>query len=307
MPQNKIIFLIGPTAVGKTEIAIALAKKLNGEIISCDSMQVYKEVSIASNKPSHKQLREIPHHLIGHVLVAKSFDAASFRKQATTVLAKIFRKNKVPIIAGGSGLYMQVLLDGVFEGLRADVKVRKKLEEFAAQKGADALYHKLKECDSAAAAKIHPHDRRRLIRALEVFELKQQPISQLQKIRQGLWGHYDIHIFALNRHREELYQRINERVEKMFEHGIINEIKILLKKKLSPTAGSMIGLKEIGGYLRLEYDLPRAKYLLQRNTRHFAKRQLTWFRKDKRLHWIMILPNDTAETIVNEIVGDLAS
>lgn len=301
MSSAKIIFVVGPTAVGKSEAALILARELKGEIISCDAMQVYREISIATSKPSPAMLKKIPHHLVNSQSVEDEFDVARFNDQALAAISSIIKKGKVPIVTGGSGLYMQVLLDGIFKGGGKDPQVRAELEQEAEAKGNEALYTKLKKVDPAAALKIHPSDRRRLIRALEVFATTRQPISQAQKSREGLWGKYDIRIFALNRARAELYARINQRVEEMLAAGLVDEIKKLGKYQLSLTAGRIIGVKEIDGYLKGEYDIERAKYLIQLNTRHLAKRQLTWFRKDQRLEWILTGETDSPETVAGKI------
>ncbi len=310
MNPQKIIFVVGPTAVGKTDVALKLAKKCNGEIVSCDSMQVYKEISIASNKPSADILDGIKHHLIDIISVEQEFNAAIFNQLAKDAIGAIHKQNKIPIVTGGSGMYMQVLLDGIFgdsakEGQAGvkDPQRRRELEQRAEEQGCGALHVELERVDPGAAARIHSHDKRRIIRALEVYEGTKKPISQLQGSRRGLWGEYDIAVFALNRERAQLYQRIDQRVEDMLAAGLIDEVKQLDGMRLSPTVEQLIGIKEVKGYLDGDYDLDRAKYLMQRNTRHFAKRQLTWFRKDKRLEWIMIEENDPAQGIVEKIRG----
>ena len=296
-----VIFIVGPTAVGKSEVASVLAQQFKGEIVSCDAMQVYKEISIATSKPSPENLKKIPHHLIGIQSVKDEFDVARFNDLAQKAITAIFKKNKIPIIVGGSGLYMQILLDGIFPGGGKNEEVRRQLEEEAAAKGKDALYTRLKEIDPAAALKIHPGDQRRIIRALEVYETTRQPMSHVKTSRQGWWGKYDIQIFALNRDRIKLYDRINKRVEEMLAAGLVDEIKNLNVKMLSITAGRIIGVAEINGYLTGEYDLQRAKYLIQLNTRHLAKRQLTWFRKDKRLQWVMVEEDESAAETAKKI------
>jgi tRNA dimethylallyltransferase len=297
----KIIFIVGPTAVGKSDVALALARHIQGEIISCDAMQVYKEISIATSKPSPAMLKKIPHHLVNIQSVTEEFDVARFNALATGAIASIIKKGKVPIITGGSGLYMQILLDGIFKGGAKDPKVRAELEKEAQEKGNEALYAKLGKVDPAAAAKIHPQDRRRLIRALEVYATMRQPISTAQKSREGLWGKFDIRIFALNRLRAELYARINQRVDAMLKEGLIEEMAPLDPQKLSLTASRIIGVKEIDGYRKGEYDIERARYLIQLNTRHLAKRQLTWFRKDKRLEWITLEEHEPPEAAADKI------
>ena len=304
MVFKKIIFIVGPTAVGKTSVSLQLARKISGEIISCDSMQVYKEISIASNKPSSEDLKRVPHHLVNIVSVKKEFDVAHFRKKAVRSIQMIHSKAKIPIVVGGSGMYMSVLLDGIFEGGAKDLNLRKKLETEAQEKGSEYLHRKLLEVDFTAAQRIHPNDQKRIIRALEVFEGRQKTISSLQKKRSGLWGKFNIKIFALNRRREELYELINQRVEDMFTGGIIEEIKKLSKMNLSKTAQGVIGIKEVQGFLNGDYDIERAKYLLKLNTRRYAKRQLTWFRKDKRLKWIMIEPENFISKIVSRIMEE---
>lgn len=301
MPKQNIIFIVGPTGVGKTDVACHLAQNIKGEIISCDAMQVYREVSIMTGKPSPEILKSHRHHLVGIVSITKEFDVAVFRKKTMTAIDAIHRKEKIPIIVGGSGLYMAILLDGIFQGFGKSDRIRKALEKEIGQKGVLSLYEKLRGADPQTAAGIHPHDSRRIIRALEVFYLSKKPISALQKKRQGLWGKYDIVIFALNRPRENLYQAINTRVEGMFEQGVVEEIKKLLKKKWSKTASGIIGYREIKGYLNGEVDIERAKYLMKLNTRHYAKRQLTWFRRDKRLIWVMIDHPSSAKDIALEI------
>jgi tRNA dimethylallyltransferase len=288
MDSNTIIFIVGPTAVGKTEVAVLLAERMRGEIISCDSMQVYREINIASNKPPKELLERVPHHMIGTISIAEEFDVAAFNRDALSKIDDIRRCNRVPVICGGSGLYMSVLLDGIFEEAACDAAVREALAQEADEKGEAFLYSKLKEADPPAAARIHPHDRRRIIRALEVFNVSKAPISQLQKKRRGLWGQHDIKIIALDRERAELYARIDERVESMFKEGLSDEIRALAKRRWSRTAEKIIGVRELKGYFSGEYDLERAKSLIKLNTRRYAKRQLTWFRRDKRLCWIMI-------------------
>ena len=302
---KKIIFIVGPTAVGKSEVAACVAKKKSAEIVSCDSMQVYKEIQIANNKPSLKIRQNIPHHLIDVVSVAERFDVASFNQLASQAIQEIHDRRHWPLIVGGTGLYMQVLLDGIFEAKEIDLDLREELLQQAQDKGPEVLYNQLKLKDPRAAQKLHPHDLKRVVRALEVFLTEQQPISQLQKKRQGLWGQYDIQIFGLNCDRKKLYQKINERVERMFEEGLVDEIQSLQDLPLSQTASMIIGVKEVRGFLDGIYELEEAKELMKRNTRRLAKRQLTWFRKEKRIRWIDIdetqSPEKTAEVILKEV------
>ncbi|HLF17976.1 MAG TPA: tRNA (adenosine(37)-N6)-dimethylallyltransferase MiaA [Candidatus Omnitrophota bacterium] len=301
MKTHKIIFIVGPTAVGKSDVAVTLAKRIKGEIVSCDSMQIYKEINIANNKPSLKELKEIPHHLINVVSVEDEFDVARFGRLARNTIEDIHSRGAVPIVVAGSGLYMQILLDGIFEAKGKDAHFRDQLKKRMEEDGVEALYNDLRQVDPAAAGKIHPNDARRIIRALEVFETSRKPISQLQQKREGLWGKYDISIFGLMMPRDVLYQRINERVERMFKAGMVKEIKGLSNLKLSLTARHLIGIKEVLNYFNGGCDLATAAEEMKQNTRRFAKRQMTWFRKDKRIQWIEIgngQPLDEAVSII---------
>jgi len=304
MNTDKIIFIVGPTAVGKSDVAFNLAQKIRGEIISCDSMQIYKGINIASNKPSMNSLNNIPHHLVDIRSVEMEFDVAQFNQLTISALEEIFRKNHVPIVVGGSGLYMQILLDGIFKGGSKNEALRKDLNEQARQRGNQYLYDELKQEDPRAAEKIHPNDIRRVVRALEIYRTEQIPISKLQKDRKGLWGNYDISLYCLDRQRPELYDRINRRVEQMFQEGIIDEIKSINGVLWSQTAGKIIGIQEVRKYLSGECSLEETKEQIKLNTRHLAKRQLTWFRREKRLHWIMIADEDTSESIAEVIVHE---
>ena len=297
----KIIFIIGPTAVGKTDIALNIASQIPSEIVSCDSMQVYREISIASSKPSLAQRNKVPHHVLDVISIAEKFDVAAFNIMATSAIESILAKKKYPLVVGGSGMYVQILLDGIFEGGEQDPVLRKKLESM----GAEALYKKLKKVDPDAAEKIHSNDVRRLVRALEVYETTNEPISQLQKQRSGLWGKYEIIIIGLNREREELYEMINQRAEGMFGEGLIKEVKAISDSKMSLTAQRIIGVGEVLAYLRGESTLEEAKELMKMNTRRLAKRQLTWFRKDKRITWLMSRAGDSAQEVSKKILKEI--
>jgi tRNA dimethylallyltransferase len=286
--KERIIFLVGPTAVGKSRIALDLAKKIRAEIISCDSMQIYQGMKILASQPTDEFLRKLPHHLVGYVSPRRQYNAARYRKDALKKIREITRRKKIPLLVGGTGLYASVLLDGIFQAKSEDKEIRDKLYREARERGSGYLYRRLKDVDPEAAKKIHPHDTRRLVRALEVFAVTRQPISRLQKQRSGLGREYDVRIFCLNMPRDKLYQRIDQRVEGMFRRGLLREAKKLLRQRLSRTAGYAIGLRELRGYFAGEYDLAEAKRRIKRNSRLYAKRQLTWFRKDKRVEWINI-------------------
>ena len=303
MVDPSIIFIVGPTAVGKSDIGLTVGQRLDGEIICCDAMQVYREISLASDKPSPKARDMVPHHLVDIVSVTEEFNVALYSKLAVSTLRDVLSRGKTPLIIGGSGMYMSVLLDGIFEDSVSEEGHREALTEELADKGPAALHERLKGLDPQAAAKIHPNDPQRIIRALEVVLSTGQPLSQLQPKREGLWGKMPIKIFALHRPRPELYQRAEARVDEMFKNGIVEEIKKIAELPLSITARKIIGVPEVLGYLKEEYDLERAKYLMKLNTRHYIKRQLTWFRRDKRLTWIDIQPDQSAAEIAKIITG----
>ena len=299
--KQPIIFIIGATAVGKSDVALKLAQKIHGEIISCDSMQIYKEINIASNKPDAADLKKVKHHLVGTISVTEEFDVAQFNKSVGACIQKIHNDGGIPIVVGGSGMYIQILLDGIFEGAPKNDELREQLRFQAKQYGNEYLYDKLKKIDHEAALKIHTNDLKRLIRALEVATIEKKPISQLKKNRAGLWGEYDIKIFVLNRNRAELYQKINERVDHMIARGLVDEIQALKDLPLSQTARYAIGIKEILSYLNGERELKTAVELMKQNTRRFAKQQLTWFRPDARFQWINIEGHTTLNGIGEKI------
>ncbi len=303
--KPRIIFLIGPTAIGKTRIAVTIANKINAEIISCDSMQVYKGMEIITSKPPLALRRLISHHLISVISVQKEYNVSRYYKDTARKIKEILKRGRIPLIVGGSGLYVSILVDGLFKSKALSKIIRNRLYRQAEEGGSAYLYDRLKDIDSEAARKIHPHDTRRIIRALEVFEVTGQPISKLQKQRRGLSQIYEINIFGLNMPRDKLYRKIDERVDKMFTRGLVSEVKRLLKSKLSKTANCAIGIKELQGYFDGLYDLKEARRLIKRNTRQYAKRQLTWFRKDKRINWINIGDKEKPAAIANRIAKEL--
>jgi tRNA dimethylallyltransferase len=305
MKQNRIIFIVGPTGVGKSAVALHLAQMIGAEIVSCDAMQVYREAAIANDKPSAEDRAQVPHHAVDCVSVTEDFDVVQYRKKAVAALEDIWARGKTPLVVGGSGMYVTVMLDGIFESAGQDPSIRKQLEEDAKLLGSLKMHARLKKVDPDAAVKINPNDERRVVRALEIYLTTRKPIAQVQMDRRGLWGKYDIKIFALNRERAELYDRVNARVDQMFERGLIDEIKRLKAAKLSRTAQGLIGLPEVGDYIDGKATLDETKELMKMNTRHYVKRQLTWFRKDKRLVWIMIRAHESASDIAQKIAKEI--
>jgi len=295
--KKRIIFIVGPTGVGKSEIAVQLAKRINAEIISCDSMQIYKKINIISQKPSWVTRKAVKHHLLDIISPREEYNVADYQKQALLKIKDILRKRKVPLFVGGTGFYTSVLLDGIFEDGTKSNKTRERLYRQAEKYGKKKLYARLIKVDPEAASRIHPNDLRRLVRALEVYETAKIPISELQKKRKGIAEDFDVRIICLNRDRGELYKRIDLRVDRMFRQGLVAEVKRLLRLKLSRSASAAIGIKEIKGFLNGQYDLAEARRLIKRNSRHYAKRQLTWFRRDKRVKWINIKRRESVRDI----------
>jgi tRNA dimethylallyltransferase len=298
-----MICLVGPTAVGKSSVALALAKRLNGEIVSCDAMQVYRECRIASDRPSDEMLKTVPHHLVGMIPVREEFNAARWRGLALEAVSDIQGRGRLPIVCGGSGMYFSALLDGLFEGGGADLEVRARLEAEADAVGSGVLYERLKTLDPVAASKMDSQNKQRIVRALEVIETTGMRLSDKQKERDGLWGKMNIRVVGLSRSREILYARSEARIDAMFKEGLVDEVRTLLAQHLSSTAARIIGLPEVGGYLANEYPLERAVYLMKRNTRHYVKRQMTWFLRDKRVEWLDMPDNETPEASSERIIN----
>lgn len=300
--QQKVICIVGPTGVGKTELGLKLSKVIPIEFISADSMQIYKGMDIITDKLPKNLQKDAPTHLVDVVAPTEDFNVADFCLKAKDAVGKILKAKKFPVLIGGTGLYVNSLLYGIFEGVTKDEDLRQRLEAEALKTGDASLYQRLKEVDPEAALKIDPHDRMRLIRALEVFELTKKKISSLQKKRHGLMDEYKVYLFGLRRLRQELYRRIDQRVDFMVNAGLLDEVRGLLKKKLSRTAGMCIGIREMEGVLKGRTSFEEAVLSIKRNSRRFAKRQLTWFNKNKDIEWFDIDDNEDLSEIAKKIL-----
>lgn len=284
MGKRPLIVLTGPTAVGKTKTSIALAKMVNGEIISADSMQVYKEMDIGSAKIREEEMDGIRHYLIDVLEPEEEFNVVIFQQMAKQAMEEIYAKGKVPILVGGTGFYIQsVLYDIDFTEEEDNNKIRRQLEAEAKEKGGEALHKKLEAVDPEAAGAIHPNNVKRVIRALEYNMLTGEKISEHNEEQRQKKSPYDFCYFVLEEDRQVLYERIDSRVDEMIKAGLVEEVENLRNKGLRRGMVSMQGLgyKEILDYLEGEISLERAVYLIKRDTRHFAKRQLTWFKREK--------------------------
>lgn len=299
--RPRVIFLVGPTSSGKTAVSSELARRMKLEIISCDSMQIYRGMSILTAKPSLALRKKVKHHLLDFIPVTRDYNVSQYRRAALAKIKAVLRRNRTPVFAGGTGLYMSILADGIFEIDAHDESLRRKFIAQADKYGSIYLHRKLSAVDPSAALKIHPNDVRRIVRALEVYALTGKPISELQKSRKGLYEDYAVRIFCLDLERDHLYSRINERVESMFREGLIAEVRRLIKKPLSRTAAAAIGISEVSSYLRGEIGLEEAKAAVKQNTRNYARRQLTWFRKDKRVEWIKVGREDSPASVCAKI------
>lgn len=284
-----LIILTGPTAVGKTKLSIALAKAVNGEIISADSMQVYKRMTIGTAKILPEEMQGIPHHLIDILEPSEEFNVVLFAKYAKEAIKKCYKNGKVPILVGGTGFYIQaVLYDIDFTENDDDKSYREELERIAQEEGAEVLHKWLQEVDAKAAKEIHPNNVKRVIRALEFYEKSGgQRISDHNEEQKQKESPYNYSYFVLNDERSTVYERIDKRVDIMLEQGLVEEVKALLAEGVSPASVSMQGLgyKEMVAYLHGECTLEEAVYVLKRDTRHFAKRQITWFKREDDVIW----------------------
>ncbi|MFQ6866292.1 tRNA (adenosine(37)-N6)-dimethylallyltransferase MiaA [Blautia sp.] len=287
--KKPLIVLTGPTAVGKTSLSIALAKAVNGEIISADSMQVYKKMDIGSAKIRPEEMNGVKHYLVDVLDPKEEFHIVKFQQMAKEAMEEIYAKGKIPILVGGTGFYIQAVTKDIdFTEAEQENEYRKELEVLAKEKGGEYLHEMLKEVDPKSAEAIHAHNVKRVIRALEFYHQNQMPISAHNEEQKKNESPYRLAYFVLNMPRELLYKRIDLRVDQMLEEGLLEEVKDLQKEGCCRGMVSMQGLgyKEILDYLEGKYSLEEAVRILKRDTRHFAKRQLTWFRREQEVTWV---------------------
>jgi tRNA dimethylallyltransferase len=301
--ERKVIVIVGPTCSGKTKLSLMLAQKLSTEIISADSRQVYKYLDIGTAKPSIHELNSIKHHFINSLKPDEEFNVSRFESESILIIKRLLEQNKIPIVAGGSGLYIKALIDGIFNTVDTDDEYRNELREKMNRYGKEFLYTELKKIDPKSADKMLPQNWKRVMRALEVYHLTKQPIWEHQ---QEYNRQLDFRFlqYGLNWERDVLYNKINARVDSMIENGFVNEVRKILDLGYSKELNSLntVGYKEIVSYLHSEISLDRAIELIKRNTRRFAKRQMTWFRKDNRIKWFNII----YENQIDEVSGRIA-
>ncbi len=292
--KPKVIVIVGPTASGKTSLSIELAKKINGEIVSCDSMQIYKDMDIGSAKPTKEEMQGIKHYVLDEVEPTKRFSVAEYKIKAEEAIEEILKKKKVPIVVGGTGLYANSLIYGIeYDDIKLDEEYRNKLmDEASSEEGLKKLYEEAKKIDERAIEKISPNDKKRIIRILEIYHATGKNKTEQEKNSRKNEVKYDYKIFGINIERPILYERINKRVDIMVEQGLIEEVKALVKKYPEfPTAMQAIGYKEIVQYLNNELTKEEAIEKIKQETRRYAKRQITWFKRIENLKWIDGLEN----------------
>ena len=283
-----LIAVIGPTASGKTGLAVEIAKKFGGEVVSADSMQIYSELTVGTAKPTEKEMEGVPHHLIGHKSIDEEYSVVDYVEEAKNAIADIFSRGKLPVLCGGTGLYVDSLLSNTeFSEIKSDPDVRKKLYDFAEENGNEALFEKLKEIDPETAAKTHANNLIRVVRAMEVYEVTGKTMSEHQKDSHPIPSIYDVCYIGTNfADRDKLYARIEQRIDEMLEEGVEEEARFLFEHNGTCTAAQAIGYKEFYPYFRGKMSREEAISVLKKETRHYAKRQITWFRRNDKINWL---------------------
>ena len=298
MTKPKVMVICGPTASGKTALSIELAKKINGEIVSCDSMQIYKDMDIGTAKPTIEEMQGIKHYMLDFVSPDERYSVADYKKQAKQAIREIIEKGKVPIVVGGTGLYVDSLIYEIeYQDIEFDEKYRKQLEERSKKEGLEVLYNEAKKIDPEAITKISPNDKKRILRILEIYNATGKNKTEQEKESRKNEVEFDYKVYAISWDREKLYDRINQRVDIMIDQGLIEEVqKIYSKYNKFPTAMQGLGYKEVLEYLEGKCNKQEMIDKIKQETRRYAKRQLTWFRKNKQTIWL-----DGQEKIQNNI------
>lgn len=298
--QRPLVVLLGPTAVGKSRVGIEIAKRLDTDILTADSRQVYRGMSIGTDKPPLAAREGIAHHLIDLVEPDEPFNAGVFRGYAAQLIEALYHRRRLPLVVGGTGLYMRILLQGLCEAPPSDPSVRAQLCAEARDQGHERLYARLTATDPVGAAKLHPRDTSKIIRALEVHQLSGVPLSSFQAGHGFADRPYSALVIGLNREREDLYRRIEERIDWQLANGLVEETRHLLDRGYRRDARSMTGLgyRHVAAYLAGELERTEMVRLFKRDTRRFAKRQMTWFRREAETNWLMIGPSESLEQTV---------
>jgi tRNA dimethylallyltransferase len=301
--MEELIVVAGPTAIGKTKIAISISEKINGEIISADSRQVYKFMDIGTAKPTQEEQKKITHHMIDIINPDEEIDVATYAKLARDCISDVIKHGKKPLLVGGTGLYIKGVIDGIFEAPKKDEELREKLKMLYDQ-DRFRLHNMLFEIDPESATRIHPNDQQRVIRALEVYHTTGKTISTFQKEHKFADNRYNIFYIGLKTVKSKLIEDIDKRVDLMFEYGFVDEVKKLIEMKYGTFLNSMQGLgyRHIASYLDKEITLEEAIYKTKKDTVSYAKRQMTWFKKDKRIRWFMISDSGSSINSIDRII-----
>lgn len=300
--ESKVIVIVGPTCSGKTDLSLRIAGKLNSEIISADSRQIYKYLNIGTAKPTESELGFVKHHLIDFLEPSEEYNASKFENDSIKIITNLLKKGKIPIIVGGSGLYIRALVDGIFNTVDTDVEFRAEIMSDRLKFGNEYIYDLLVQRDPKTAENLLPQNWKRIIRALEVYHITGKPIWKHQEeYKRDL--PFEFFQVGLNWDRKILYPNIENRVDKMMEAGLVEEVNSILEMGYDKDINALntVGYKEIINYLHGDYSLTRAEELIKRNTRRYAKRQLTWFRKDKRIKWFDISKIEDLKNISDDI------
>jgi len=298
--------IVGPTCSGKTKLALAISDKVNSEIISADSRQIFKLLNIGTAKPSKQELHSVKHHFIDLLNPDEEFNVSKFEKESLKIIEDLFQTDKLPIVVGGSGLYIKTLIDGIIDVPDTDPNFRKELLEIRKEKGNEFLYEMLKSIDKQSADSMLPQNWKRVIRAIEIYKTTNQKFSDI-KNKNIRTTDFQFMQFGLLWNRQELYDNIEKRVDEMIEMGLVEEVEKILVAGFSPALNSLntVGYKEIINYLNKEISFEKAIEFIKRNTRRYAKRQMTWFNKDKRIMWIEVDNQSSFEKIADEILYDI--
>ena len=305
--HKPVVVIMGPTAVGKSRVAVEVAKEFETEVLTADSRQVYRGMDVGTDKPSREERQAVPHRLIDLVDPDKSYNVGLYRRQAIDEIERLYRDSRLPLVVGGTGFYVRTLLKGLCDAPPADPDVREALWREAKDQGYDRLYARLVEVDPAAAARLHPRDESKVIRALEVFQLSGRRMSEFQREHGFAERPFSALVIGLNRDRAALYRRIEERIDWQLAHGLIEETRQLLAQGCPRMSAAMKGLgyRQVAEHLVGEYDAAEMVRRFKRDTRHFSKRQMTWFRKEPGIQWLVVEESESAQHTAAKVIGQV--
>lgn len=302
-----VVVMVGPTAVGKSRVAVEVAKAFETEVLTADSRQVYRGMDVGTDKPVPEERQGVPHRLIDLVNPDQAFNAGLYRRQALDQIERLYRDHRLPLVVGGTGLYVRTLLKGLCDAPPADPIMRTALRQEAKDQGHDRLYARLVAVDHVAAARLHPRDESKVVRALEVYQLSGRRMSEFQQEHGFAERPFSALIIGLNRDRDALYRRIEERIDWQLAHGLIEETKQLLAQGYERDSAAMKGLgyRQVAEHLAGEYDVAELVRRFKRDTRHFSKRQMTWFRKEPGIQWLTIEESESVQHTAELVIGQM--